>query len=351
MMRFSVATLAMVALLAAALVLGPPFGALALVYVSVFTWFMDRIAALAAADHPGQEFPFGDGLSVLLGILHVPLLYGGVWKIAEGTSTTLDKLLIFMALSLFIGQVGNSNAHELIHRSPRWMRRLGMVVYSSILFGHHTSAHVRVHHVHAATDLDPNSARKGETFYAFAARAWIGSFRKGLAAESALRRRGRKGVHPYAVYAVLSALSLALAGALAGIGGILALLCISAYAQTQLLLSDYVQHYGLRRRPLPSGKPEPVGPQHSWNAPCSFSSALMLNAPRHSDHHAHPTRPYPGLDIDRATMPILPHSLPVMAAIALVPPLWRRVMDRRADRWSGDTPDRTAAHRPDPAYG
>jgi alkane 1-monooxygenase len=26
---------------------------------------------------------------------------------------------------------------------------------------------------------------------------------------------------------------------------------------------------------------------------------------------------------------MLPHSLPAMAALALIPPLWRRVMDRR----------------------
>ena len=38
--------------------------------------------------------------------------------------------------------------------------------------------------------------------------------------------------------------------------------------------------------------------------------------------------------LDRAALPrpLLPWSLPVMAAIALVPPLWRRVMDRRVAR-------------------
>jgi alkane 1-monooxygenase len=32
-------------------------------------------------------------------------------------------------------------------------------------------------------------------------------------------------------------------------------------------------------------------------------------------------------------MPKLPYSLPIMAVIALVPPLWRRVMDRRVAQW------------------
>ncbi|MDD9730348.1 alkane 1-monooxygenase [Mameliella sp. AT18] len=331
MLRFTLATLGMVVLLALALVVDGPFPALALVYITVFTYAMDRLSALAAPDHPEQEFPAGDGLSTLLAIAHFPLLYGGVWALVHSTATTTDKILIFLSLSLFIGQVGNSNAHELIHRSSRILRRLGTAVYASFLFGHHASAHVRVHHVHAATPRDPNSARPGESFYAFAPRAWIGGFRAGLRAESRLRQT--RGWHPYVGYVGGAAASVFVAALIGGAGGVLALLAIAAYAQAQLLLSDYVQHYGLRRRELTHGKFEPVGPQHSWNAPQSFSTALMLNAPRHSDHHAHPSRPYPGLDLDRDRMPILPHSLPVMAVIALVPPLWRRLMDRRARKW------------------
>lgn len=81
-----------------------------------------------------------------------------------------------------------------------------------------------------------------------------------------------------------------------------------------------------------TGKPEPVESRHSWNAPHLMSSALMLNAPRHSDHHAHPGRPFPALLL-KGDMPMLPQSLPVMACVALYPRLWRRVMARRAAQW------------------
>ena len=60
---------------------------------------------------------------------------------------------------------------------------------------------------------------------------------------------------------------------------------------------------------------------------------MMLNAPRHSDHHLRPARAFPQLEITPETMPVLPHSLPVMAVVALVPPLWRRVMDHRVAKW------------------
>lgn len=55
---------------------------------------------------------------------------------------------------------------------------------------------------------------------------------------------------------------------------------------------------------------------------------MMLNAPRHSDHHLHPKLRYPELAL-RPDMHVLPYSLLVMAAITLVPPLWRRMMARR----------------------
>ena len=118
-----------------------------------------------------------------------------------------------------------------------------------------------------------------------------------------------------------------------GLTGLGALLAIAAYAQIQLFLSDYVQHYGLRRKMLESGRFEPIGPNHSWNAPHWYSSAMMLNAPRHSDHHTRPSRSFPFLELDESTMPILPQPLPVMACLALVPNIWRRVMDRRVAKW------------------
>jgi alkane 1-monooxygenase len=143
--------------------------------------------------------------------------------------------------------------------------------------------------------------------------------------------------------------SVAAACLLGGWLGAAVLVVIALHAQMQLLLSDYLQHYGLRRATDANGKVEPMGPQHSWNAPQTYSAALMMNAPRHSDHHMHPGRPFTSLQLDQA-MPTLPYSVPVMGAIALVPPLWRRIMDPRARTWDASraqpdtgTPVHTAA--------
>ncbi len=331
MFWYAIASLTPAALLALACLLGGLWPLAALLSITVVVFFMDKLGKVLA----GTE-QTGRGLSLTLGAVHFALL--ALVGHARGTDGHggVDKVLIFTAAGLFFGQISNSNAHELIHAGARLPRRLGAAIYASLLHGHHVSAHLRVHHVHAATDADPNSARSGEGFWAFAARAVRGEFIAGLRAEHRHRARAAARppawTHPYVGYLGGAALTAFCAYALAGIGGILALLGVVVYAQLQLLLSDYVQHYGLRRR-MRGDKPEPVGPQHSWNAPKWYSSAMMLNAPRHSDHHMRPTIAFPALEVRAGKMPVLPHSLPVMAVIALIPPLWRRLMDRRVAKW------------------
>lgn len=335
---FAIATLLPVPVLFVAALAGGGWSVLAAAGMALFVPLLDRLIASNAAAE-GTEFPAATALSVTLGILHFPMLALGVVTLADAAGM-VQAFAIWLAFGLWFGQVSNANAHELIHRPQRAQHRLGAAVYISLLFGHHTSAHRLVHHRHVATDADPNSARLGEGFYRFALRAWVGSFRGGLLAElqrDGQRKSGRLG-NPYIAYVGGALLCLVLSVWLAGLAGALAYLALAGHAQMQLLLSDYVQHYGLQRHTGPAG-PEPVAERHSWNAAPPVSGWQMLNAPRHSAHHARPTLPYPALHLPAAAeAPRLPRSLPVMATLALVPPLWHRVMDHRAARWRAQQP-------------
>ncbi len=331
---FAAATLTPVPLLAAAAIWGGGYVLLALGYLTVFTFALDELAGYAAdPEQPDAEFPATGALSVLLALAHYVLIALAVYALSGGTGLDWHELTgLFLAFGIFFGQVSNSNAHELIHRPKKSLYRLGKWVYISLLFGHHTSAHRRIHHRFVGTRGDPNSARAGESFYAFAPRAWYGSLIEGYRAEKKLLRAARRSKwrHPYLEYFGGAAALMVAAGQIGGIDGLLAFVALCAYAQIQLLLSDYVQHYGLERRVGPDGLVEPIGPAHSWNATHWFSNYLMLNAPRHSDHHAHPSKPFAalGMPMDEIT-PVLPHSLPVMSTIALFPTLWRKMMDPR----------------------
>lgn len=324
---FTMASLGPVPLLGLAVAFGGAWSWAALAYLTVFAALLDSLIGAVEAED-GSEFPAAELLSVALAVVQFPLLAAVVWRLGQGLSLA-GALPLFLAAGLFIGQIGNANAHELIHRSHRGKRRLGRWVFISVLFGHHASAHPLVHHVHVATQNDPNSARAGEGYYRFLLRAWAGSYVEGFKAE---RHRSHK-MHPYAAYSAGAVLCLALALALGGWLGLSAFLALALFAQAQLIMSDYVQHYGLQRR-AQGGKPEPVGEAHSWNAPHVFTSHMMLHAPRHSAHHARPAVRYHDLTLPQpGEAPLLPHSLPVMSLIALVPPLWHWMMLPRLAYW------------------
>lgn len=317
------------------LVLGCVFGGwwpwLAVLWIAVAMPVLDRLLPRTPDAPEGAEFPAADTLSVALAVAHFVLLVLVVAAISGMTGLGLwPRLALFWGAGMFFGQVSNANAHELIHRSDRRLFRLGMWVYISLLYGHHTSAHRLVHHPLVATREDPNTAVLGESYWAWLRLVWPGEFIAGWRAES--RRKARW--NPYYTYGLGGLGFIWGMVLLFGLPGVAAYLGLVVYAQMQILLSDYVQHYGLERRRTATGY-EPVTPAHSWDAAAPVSSLWMLNAPRHSDHHAHPGRPYPALRLGAADHPMLPFSLPVMATIALFPRLWHRIMDRRVRRLRG----------------
>ncbi len=338
MALFALASASPLVLFGLGLWAGGAWAFVGLFYMTALAAVLDRIKGPFMGDAPeGAEFPAADGLLFGLACGHLIALPLIVWGIAGDSGLGgWQRAALFLGAGLWFGQVSNPMAHELIHRAQRVLYGLGVAVYASLLFGHHASAHRLVHHRHAASADDPNSARSGEGFYRFFLRAWGGSFAKGFAEENALRARsqGGRGVHPYAVYMGGAAAALVLAYAIAGALGVLVWGGLALHAQVQLMLSDYVQHYGLTRARREDGRLEPVGPRHSWNAPQWFSSAMMLNAPRHSDHHAHPARPYPALRLPgRDAAPHLPWPLPVACTLALIPPLWKRAIRPHLAKW------------------
>ncbi|MGR3525107.1 MAG: fatty acid desaturase, partial [Paracoccaceae bacterium] len=120
-----------------------------------------------------------------------------------------------------------------------------------------------------------------------------------------------------------------------GGGGALALFLWQAWiAIWQLELVNYIEHYGLTRKHLGDGKYEHVKPQHSWNAAQKASNWLLINLQRHSDHHYKPDRRFPLLqNYTDAEAPQLPYGYPLMTMAAMMPPVWRRVMNPRVQRW------------------
>jgi alkane 1-monooxygenase len=308
----------------------------ALIYMTAFALFLDEMFELDFTKS-GGSWAARQVLPIILGLTHFILLPLAVYALAVTDFGLMAKTVLFFAFGLFFGMISHANAHELIHRTNRLHFRMGKWIFISMLFGHHTSAHLLVHHPYVATPEDPNSARYNESFYRFIKRACVAEFRAGLQAENTrLQKHGQSAVNlrnPYWQYCLGAALAVVIVYIVADIKGVFIYIALSAYAQYQMLIIDYVQHYGLQRKQLANGKYEPVSPRHSWNAPHWFSAFMTLNAPRHSDHHGSPAKPYTDLDGFKDKAPQLPHSIPYMAAIALWPRKWRAVMNPLVKQW------------------
>ncbi|HYJ09549.1 MAG TPA: alkane 1-monooxygenase [Polyangiaceae bacterium] len=259
------------------------------------------------------------------------LLIWGAAFVTKPTASLLELIGVVVAVGTTGGVIGITVAHELAHRASRLDRTLGKVLLVLVCYFHWATEHVAGHHRRVATREDPATARLGEALPVFLMRSVAQTFVSSWQIEAT--RNARRGVQSRlknpVLWGVLGSCSLA------------AVLCFSFgwpalwffFAQSAVAIAfletiNYIEHYGLERRQLRPGVYERVTPLHSWNASQWLTNVLLFNLQRHSDHHAWPTRPYYKLR-HHPQAPQLPTGYAGMALLAMVPPLWRRVMDPR----------------------
>ena len=272
-------------------------------------------------------------LPVLFAPVHLVTLAACLWLRARRVDEGPGGDVAFVVAAGIAGGIAINVAHELMHRASRLEQGFAAALMGSTLYAHFCIEHVHGHHVRVATPEDPASARRGESLWAFLPRTLVGSF---VSAWEIEVRRGRP-VHRNRVALGIAAQAGLLVGIGVGLGvrGMVLHLGHAAVAVLLLETINYIEHYGLARaqRARPDGSVgwERVAPAHSWNAEHPLAGSLLLQLPRHADHHAYAGRSFAELR-HHADAPELPGSYPAMMLLALVPPLWFRVMDPRADR-------------------
>ncbi len=113
----------------------------------------------------------------------------------------------------------------------------------------------------------------------------------------------------------------------AGIFGLILFLCQAAFAKFILEVVNYMEHYGLSRKPE-----EPVGPEHSWNTNHRMSSMVLFSLTRHSAHHEKPKIKFWKLE-PYAHAPQMPYGYLTTVVICLIPPLWYHVINPGLSEW------------------
>jgi alkane 1-monooxygenase len=267
--------------------------------------------------------------------LYLPIQYAGLvfacWLWAYGHLSTLDSVGLALTVAMVSG-IAINTAHELGHKRASIERWLSKVALAQSGYGHFFIEHNRGHHVRVATPEDPASARLGESFYAFLPRTVLGSLRSAWELERVrLRRVGTSVLSPRNDILSAWAMTVVLFGVLVAVFGLVVLpyLLLQAVIGFSLLeVVNYLEHYGLLRQRREDGRYERTRPEHSWNSNSAASNVLLYHLQRHSDHHANPIRRYQALrHVDDA--PQLPTGYAGMILIAVIPPIWRAVMDHR----------------------
>jgi alkane 1-monooxygenase len=256
-------------------------------------------------------------------------------------SNVWEWIGFIVSFSLITGGIGITVAHELGHKKSPLERLYARLLLITVCYMHFTIEHNRGHHVSVATPEDPATARRDQSFFSF----WLRSVFLGYVHAWKLEkeRLNKKGLSLFSTKnemlwcAVLPILLCALLTLVFSRNREywqvpLFFFSQSVFAFTLLELVNYVEHYGILRREISPGKYERVNPLHSWNSSHLLSNFFLFQLQRHSDHHVYAHKRYQVLD-HHDESPQLPFGYSTMIILALVPPLWYTVMNRRLETW------------------
>lgn len=330
----------MVFMLPALLVIGVELGGLWTVVPLIFTFgLIPTLDAALEQDRENQPESVGHqrifDVPILLWVpvqlaTTVYVLHG----CAAGELGGLEIAGVIVSLGIINGAGGINIAHELMHRKTRLHRAGAEILMTSVSYTHFCVEHVLGHHRNVATPEDPATSRYGESLYRFYPRSLLGGLRSAWNLEGERCRsraipawslRNRRLRYPL----ILAAVYLLVALAFGPLG--LAWFVAQGVVGFSLLEGiNYIEHYGLARKRLASGKYERVRPEHSWNSAHRVSNYYLFNLARHSDHHYLASREYDRLR-HHDSAPQMPTGYAGMLMLALIPPLWFRVMNPRVE--------------------
>ncbi len=259
------------------------------------------------------------------------LIVFGLIVVSDSSISLLVAAALGAAVGMSGGSIGITTAHELIHRQNKYMRGIGVLLLVLCCYGHFRIEHVYGHHKHVATKEDPATARRGENFYFYFIRCVINSVISSWNIEKNIL--DKKNINTLSLqnrmlhYFVLEIIFLFIAFFIAGINGLVFVIFHSFVSITLLELVNYIQHYGLERK-MQNGKYERFTDHHSWNSRHISANWSTFNLGLHAEHHQSASKHYPLLSQEEKVIE-MPANYSIMLIMALIPPLWFFIMDRK----------------------
>ncbi len=268
--------------------------------------------------------------------LNVPIVYGlliyALWLVSTQSVSTIEIIGLTISIGIVLGTNGINVAHELGHRLKTKERYLGKLLLLPSLYMHFFIEHNFGHHLHAATPEDPATAKYNQTVYSFWITSVIRQYISAWKLQSKLLKQS--GTHVFSPkndmfwYLIIQTLYLMLVLFIFGPTGLLFALSAAIVGFLLLETVNYIEHYGLLRKKLPSGRYDRVKEVHSWNSNHVVGRIVLYELTRHSDHHYKSSKKYQLLDYHDIS-PQMPYGYPTSMVLSFLPPLWFKVMNPR----------------------
>ena len=274
----------------------------------------------------------------------VPVQYGFlVWflfAVGDSGLNVWDLAGRISGFGLMCGVLGINVAHELGHRATKHEQLMAKTLLLTSQYMHFFIEHNRGHHKHVSTKEDPSSARKNEILPAF----WIRSVFTGYASawrlENERLRRKKQGLfslnNEAFRFLLIQLLLLVLIGVLFSVMVLFFYVLAATFGFLLLETVNYIEHYGLQRQKVSEFRYENASPKHSWNSNHVVGRLMLFELSRHSDHHYKASKKYQLLE-HHEDSPQMPTGYPGMIILALLPPLWFWVMNKRTEKWGSNS--------------
>lgn len=286
----------------------------------------------AAEEELAKNDKVFDYLLYLVVLLQVPTLFYFLHSFVGVQLSSVDVVGRIFSMGMLCGVFGINVAHELGHRKNKFEQTLAKLSLLTSMYTHFFIEHNKGHHKNVATPNDPSSARYNEWVYLFYCRTisltYIHAWH---IANAEVRRKGKAAFSIYNEMLQLQALQLVfIATIYFTFGGLILIYFFAAAFMGILLLEtvNYIEHYGLQRKQTAPDKYERTMPEHSWNSNHAIGRMLLFELSRHSDHHYLASRKYQILR-HHDNAPQLPTGYPGCLLLALIPPLWCNIMNKR----------------------
>lgn len=261
--------------------------------------------------------------------LNIPFVFAllalGLYNLNQLELDLFETVGMVLSLGILLATNAINVGHELGHRKPLIERCLSKLLYLPCLYMHFYIEHNFGHHNNVATPKDPATAKFNQTVYSFWFTSVMGQYLSAWRLQLQLLKiknsRFLSIKNDMLYYTIFELAYLLVIYSFFGFYGLFLAVIIGVLSFLFLETINYIEHYGLLREKLPSGRYERVQSHHSWNSNHFIGRIVLYELTRHSDHHFKASKKYQILENKRES-PQLPYGYPTSILLALVPWLW-----------------------------